>query len=191
LPDVDGALAELAYALDSLRLDGVVLFSNVRGTYLGDPRNTFARIPDVKYVFAHPGGTVPYLAGRFGIIDEMRVIPGAEACATAAETFRRLYWDTAASWGDPVLRMLRDVAGIDRVVFGTDADPAAKSQDRSCCKPASLRTSPLPAIQLSSRRRARSRSGLTRGGIGKSNVMFEHQHFLLPGRARKQVGRYM
>ncbi len=38
LPDVDGALAELAYALDDLRLDGVVLFSNARGTYLGDPR---------------------------------------------------------------------------------------------------------------------------------------------------------
>jgi predicted TIM-barrel fold metal-dependent hydrolase len=38
LPDVDGALAELAYALDDLRLDGVVLFSNARGTYLGDHR---------------------------------------------------------------------------------------------------------------------------------------------------------
>ena len=50
----------------------------------------------------------------------MRVIPGAEARATAAETFRRLYWDTALSWGDPVLRMLRDVVGINRVVFGTD-----------------------------------------------------------------------
>jgi hypothetical protein len=40
LPDVDGALAELAYALDDLRLDGVVLFSNARGTYLGDPHFT-------------------------------------------------------------------------------------------------------------------------------------------------------
>jgi hypothetical protein len=59
-------------------------------------------------------------AKRFGIIDEMNVIPGAEARGTAAETFRRLYWDTAASWGDPVLRLLRDVVGIDRVVFGTD-----------------------------------------------------------------------
>ena len=34
LPDVDGALAELAYALDDLRLDGILLFSNVRGVYL-------------------------------------------------------------------------------------------------------------------------------------------------------------
>jgi 6-methylsalicylate decarboxylase len=173
LPDLDGALAELAYALDDLRLDGVVLFSNARGIYLGDPSftplfeelqqrravvfvhpnpspdpgahalglpdslidypadttraiarlhygNTFARTPDVKYVVAHAGGTVPYLAGRFGIIDEMHVIPGAEARGTAAETFRRLYWDTALSWSDPVVRMLRDVVGIDRVLFGSD-----------------------------------------------------------------------
>ena len=173
LPDLDGALAELSYALDDLRLDGVVLFSNARGIYLGDPRltplfeelqrraavvfvhpnpspdpsahtlglpdslidypadttraiarlhysNTFARTPDVKYVLSHAGGTVPYLAGRFGIIDEMHVIPGAETRTTAAETFRRLYWDTALSWTDPVLRTLRDIVGIDHVVFGTD-----------------------------------------------------------------------
>ena len=53
--------------------------------------------PDVKYIFARAGSIVPYLAGRFGIIDQMCVIPGAEGRATAAETFRRLYWDTAAS----------------------------------------------------------------------------------------------
>jgi len=145
LPDVDGAVAELAYALDVLRLDGVVLFSNARGVYLGNPQleavfdelqrrralvfvhpnaspdpaahtlglpdslidftadttravaamlysNTFARTPDVSYVFSHAGGTVPYLAGRFDIVDRMGVVPGAEDRATAAETFRRLYW---------------------------------------------------------------------------------------------------
>ncbi len=37
LPDVDAALDELAYALDELALDGVELFTNVAGTYLGDP----------------------------------------------------------------------------------------------------------------------------------------------------------
>ena len=67
-----------------------------------------------------PGGTVPYLAGRFGIVDEMNVVPGAEERGSAAETFRRLYWDTALSWGKPVMRVLRDVAGIDRVLFGSD-----------------------------------------------------------------------
>jgi predicted TIM-barrel fold metal-dependent hydrolase len=36
LPDVDGALEELTYALDVLRLDGVGLFSSVNDRYLGD-----------------------------------------------------------------------------------------------------------------------------------------------------------
>ncbi len=37
LPDVDGALEEIAYALDVLRLDGIGLFSSVNDRYLGDP----------------------------------------------------------------------------------------------------------------------------------------------------------
>lgn len=37
LPDVEGAIAEARHALDELHADGVVLLSNVGGTYLGDP----------------------------------------------------------------------------------------------------------------------------------------------------------
>jgi predicted TIM-barrel fold metal-dependent hydrolase len=173
LPDVDGTLRALEYGLDVLKLDGVVLFSNARGIYLGDARfrplfdelerrgavvfvhptsspdlatrslglpdslidftadttravaqlhygNTFARTPSVKYIFSHAGGTIPYLAGRFSIVDEMNVIPGAEERGTAADTLRRLYWDTALSWRPPVLRMLRSVVGMGQVLFGSD-----------------------------------------------------------------------
>ena len=38
LPDVDGALHEIAYALDTLKLDGVVMLTNFNGVYLGDKR---------------------------------------------------------------------------------------------------------------------------------------------------------
>ncbi len=36
LPDVEAAIAEAAYAFDTLKADGVVLLANVRSTYLGD-----------------------------------------------------------------------------------------------------------------------------------------------------------
>lgn len=57
LPDVDAALTELAYALDVLGLDGVVLHASVAGTYVGDP--AFAAVLDElerrhAYVLVHP-----------------------------------------------------------------------------------------------------------------------------------------
>jgi 6-methylsalicylate decarboxylase len=173
LPDVDGALEELAYALDTLKLDGVVVFSNSNGVSLGDARfeqvfaelgrrgavvfvhptaspdpsahhlglpdslidftadttravaqmhysNRFARTPNIKYILSHAGGTAPYLAGRWDIVDEMNVIPGAEERGAVVDTLRRLYWDMALSYRDPILRMLRDVVGLDQVLFGSD-----------------------------------------------------------------------
>lgn len=173
LPDVEGALAELSYALDVLELDGVSLMTNAAERYLGDSyfdalfeelqrraavvfvhptaspdpiahtlglpdalldypvdtsraiaklhySNTFARTPDVKYMFSHAGGTIPFLASRFGIVDAMDVIPGAEERGAFADTIPRLYWDTASAFSDPVLHMLRSVTGLHNVVFGTD-----------------------------------------------------------------------
>lgn len=58
LPDPDAALDEIAYALDDLGLDGIGLFSNVGGTYLGDPiwDEVFAELHRRSaYVFLHPG----------------------------------------------------------------------------------------------------------------------------------------
>jgi aminocarboxymuconate-semialdehyde decarboxylase len=173
LPDVEGTLEQIAYAFDVLELDGVSVFTNAGGSYLGDSRfdpiftelqrraafvfvhptaspdpiahtlgipdtlldypadtsraiaklhysNTFARTPDVKYQFVHAGGTIPFLAERFAIIDEMNVIPGAQERGAFADVLRRLYWDTASAFSDPVLHMLRSVTGLGNVVFGTD-----------------------------------------------------------------------
>ena len=80
----------------------------------------FARTSQVKYIFSHAGGSIPYLAARFAIIDEMDFIAGAAERGTAAEMFRRMYWDTALAASDPVLHMLRDVAGVNQVLYGTD-----------------------------------------------------------------------
>lgn len=53
----DAALAEMRYALDTLKLDGIGLFTNYRGVYLGDP--TFEPILDEAHqreavIHVHP-----------------------------------------------------------------------------------------------------------------------------------------
>lgn len=57
LPDVEGALAELAYAYDTLGADGVILMTNAHGVYLGDARlePVFAELDRRgAVVFLHP-----------------------------------------------------------------------------------------------------------------------------------------
>ncbi|KAJ6577544.1 hypothetical protein B0H19DRAFT_931495 [Mycena capillaripes] len=57
LPDVDGALLEIDYALDQLDADGFVLMSNFHGMYLGDARlaPVYAKLQAHKaIVFVHP-----------------------------------------------------------------------------------------------------------------------------------------
>lgn len=57
LPDVDGALQEATYAMDTLELDGVLMLSNVVGHYVGGPENheLFAELNRRNtVVFVHP-----------------------------------------------------------------------------------------------------------------------------------------
>src|SRR5262245_1321055 len=61
LPDVDGSLAEAAYAFDQLHADGIILHANSQGIYLGDPK--FDPLMDElnrreAVIFVHPAGLV-------------------------------------------------------------------------------------------------------------------------------------
>ena len=57
LPDLDAAIAELEYALDTLKLDGVALLASIDKRYLGDPgfNGLFDELNRRKaVVFIHP-----------------------------------------------------------------------------------------------------------------------------------------
>jgi 6-methylsalicylate decarboxylase len=62
LPDVDGSLEQIEYALDVLELDGVSIFTNAAGSYLGDScfDSILAAIgKDPSYVMQQLGHTDP------------------------------------------------------------------------------------------------------------------------------------
>ncbi|MFI1422325.1 amidohydrolase family protein [Streptomyces sp. NPDC020731] len=69
LPDVDGALEEIAYAYDTLHADGVVLETNTHGTYLGDPdlEPVWAELDRRRaVVFLHPTSPVCWERSALG-----------------------------------------------------------------------------------------------------------------------------
>ena len=82
--------------------------------------NTFARTPSVRYIFSHAGGTVPFIVQRFDLLDATQVVPGSEIRGNARDQFRRLHFDTAISFQEPVLALAGDVIGQSQLVFGSD-----------------------------------------------------------------------
>ncbi len=170
LPDVDGALEEIAYALDVLRLDGVGLFSSVADRYLGDAAfdpvfdelhrrraavfihpthceapehtrlsappfvveyvfdttravvnliysGTLNRCPDIRFIVAHGGGTVPFLAQRIAMMEGHR---GAKGVTGVLPSLRSLYYETASTTSRFALRSLQEFADPERILWGSD-----------------------------------------------------------------------
>lgn len=71
LPDVDFSLEELSYALDVLKLDGFVLFTNSNGMYLGDPvlQPVFEELERRKsVVYVHPSPSLDASAHKLGLL---------------------------------------------------------------------------------------------------------------------------
>jgi len=170
LPDVDGALAEINYALDVLRLDGVGLFSSVNDRYLGDPlfdpvfdelnrrsavvfihpthcearpetglrappfvveyvfdttraivnlvfTGTLRRCPKIRFILAHGGGAVPFLAQRIALLEGHR---NAKGVTNVIPTLRSLYFEIASTTGRSALRSLQELADLTHILWGSD-----------------------------------------------------------------------
>jgi len=172
LPDIDGSLREIAYALDDLKADGIGLLTNYDGKYPGDPSfapvfdelnrrkavvyfhpteapcchahhlaipaatlefpfdttkavtsllfgGTFARCRDIRFVFSHAGGTIPFLAER---IARLEVRPEFRESVPDGVIFelKRLFFDTALSANQLAFSALLKLVASEQVLFGSD-----------------------------------------------------------------------
>jgi len=77
------------------------------------------RLPDLKLVVGHLGGTIPFMAERvergYEVYPECR----EHISRPPSEYFRRIYIDTV-NFDAAALRLGLDFAGADRIVFGSD-----------------------------------------------------------------------
>jgi 6-methylsalicylate decarboxylase len=81
---------------------------------------TLERCPAIRLQLAHMGGTAPFIAHRIGELAGREPDRAARVPAGALEYLGRLHYDTGLSNNVPALAATRAVAGLDRIVFGSD-----------------------------------------------------------------------
>jgi predicted TIM-barrel fold metal-dependent hydrolase len=75
-----------------------------------------SQCPDIRFVFAHGGGALPFLAGRISALS----VPPGERRDELNGLLKRLYFDTALIANDASMAALTTFAGPSQILFGTD-----------------------------------------------------------------------
>jgi len=173
LPDVDGAVAETAWALDQGGADGVILLTNYEDLYLGDARflplleeldrrkavvyvhpatascctnltpdiqpaflelpfdttrtigsllysGALSRFHGIRFIFAHGGGTLPFLADRLSQWARARPDLAARMPDGPMAELQRLNFDTASVTNKAAMAALGAFIPFSQLLFGTD-----------------------------------------------------------------------
>jgi predicted TIM-barrel fold metal-dependent hydrolase len=180
----EAAIAESGYALDELGLNGLSLFSNHHGRYLGDPaldeymdylnrreaivflhptlplkemwpavsidppliefvfettraianmlfNGVFERFPRIRFIVAHSGGTIPFVAWRLRLFEHssrQEFKDFRQRCPRPIhEYLASLYYEVAVSCSPGNLRDLLSFVPVEHILFGTDYPFAAQS----------------------------------------------------------------
>jgi predicted TIM-barrel fold metal-dependent hydrolase len=173
MQDTDGALNELAYALDVLKADGIGLLTSYGDKWLGHPSyapvmdelnrrkavlythptaanccgnlqpgvpptvvefgtdttrtivdivfsGTAARCPDVKFIFSHAGGTMPFLAERLLKMPELDKSLLPRVPRGVLPELQRFHYDTAWAAHPMALASLTQLVGTSQILLGSD-----------------------------------------------------------------------
>jgi 6-methylsalicylate decarboxylase len=82
---------------------------------------TFTRLRDIKWLFSHAGGTVPFLAGRIEAFYEQRArAPDGFAPDGVEAELRRLFYDTANATHPAAMAALMKLVPVSQITYGTD-----------------------------------------------------------------------
>ena len=81
---------------------------------------TLARHPDIRFVLAHAGGTLPYVAWRLSVAPMIDARLPRLSRAEIMQAFSRFWYDNALACGPETFGALSRVAAPDRIVFGSD-----------------------------------------------------------------------
>jgi predicted TIM-barrel fold metal-dependent hydrolase len=104
---------------------------------------SFVQFRDIKWLFSHGGGTVPFLAGRVEAFYEQRAQAAGGFAPDGIEAeFRRLYYDTANATHPAAMAALMKLVPVSQITYGTDYPYFPLDQINS------LRKLNLPAADL-------------------------------------------
>jgi 6-methylsalicylate decarboxylase len=120
LPEVPNEQAMIEFGTDTSRTIADLIFTGAT-----------TRFPDIVWIFAHGGGTMPFLIERFLVGATAEILPGIP---TKGSTFappqhvprgvlyelRKLYYDIAQISNPVALQALRSVVPVSQILFGTD-----------------------------------------------------------------------
>jgi 6-methylsalicylate decarboxylase len=83
--------------------------------YLG----VFKNFPNIRWLFAHAGGTLPYLSFRMSLGAFNELVAGNVPDGPPSY-YARAFYDTALSYAPSAIASLREVAALDQIAFGSD-----------------------------------------------------------------------
>jgi predicted TIM-barrel fold metal-dependent hydrolase len=107
VPGVSAAAIE--YATDTTRTIASLLFSG-----------TAARYPDIRWIFSHGGGTMPFLLSRF--THEEKIVSNRGQVLPRGVIFelKKFYYDTAQAHHRGALDALTKLVPVARILLGSD-----------------------------------------------------------------------
>jgi len=106
VPEVNEAIIE--YGTDTTRTVASLLFSGAATKY-----------PDIRFIFSHAGGTMPFLIERFQLWAR-RPDKAPQLPRGVMHEIERFFYDTAQAANAAAMACLRKVIPVSQIVFGTD-----------------------------------------------------------------------